>query len=68
MITIREDEEESGSQATDTITKDKLSIVKEVKESFGYWQDKDMETTNHSILHILRHTFGRIKKKEAHIP
>ena len=33
------DEEESNNQIPDDETQDKFAIVKEVKESFGYWQD-----------------------------
>ena len=65
MRAISEDDEESGSQVPNA---DKFSIVKEVKESFAYWQDKDDEPRNHRILHILRQSYGTFRKKEeAHI-
>ena len=58
MRAISEYDEQSGSQVPNDITADKFSIVKEVKESFAYWQDKDDEPRNHHILHILRQSYG----------
>ena len=60
---LSEDDEESDSQFPNDITADKFSIVKEVKESFAYWQDKDEEPHNHRILHILRHSYGTFRNK-----